>query len=384
MNIKSSLDAHAKKMVSVSKRMMVVLIMSTMLSTGVVSHLGGSVVATDFEQFQVEQAGLEQKQIDLQKTLEDSKVGSADYTEALKEQQQVICDMIDLENKKSTLLELEIEQLQQQIDQTQADLNQQVAQLKNEVKAVYIAGGDTAFLDLLFKSEGLQDFLSTADAVGVMNDHYTKIFDNLVRKKKELDSQYKDLEQKKIKIAESKNKLNEKKAELDKLEQENEAELNKIREEARRANLWARSSTQSGDVQYLSSVQTKKNGKYLWPLPGYNMISAPWGDGRGHIGIDITGSGVYGAPIIAVADGVVSCADTSGYGGGYGLHVQINHDNGYSTLYAHMSVVKVRQGQTVKAGQVIGFVGNTGHSFGAHLHFETRWNGNPYDPQTEV
>lgn len=383
MSIKCSLGVRAKKFKNISKRMIVVPIIATMLSTGLMTHLGKSVAVSEFEQFQVEQLDFEKRQDELQKVLESSKLGSPDYTDALKGLEDVICGRIDLENKKMVKLELEINQLKQQEDQTQDQLNQQVVQVKNEVKTVYLAGGGVAFLDLLLKSDGLQDFISTVDTVGVMNEHYTKVFNALVQKKKELDAQQFDLSQKKEKLEESKAELDNKKAELDKLEQENKAELDRIREEARAANLSMRSSTQSG-AQFLSSVPTKKNGRYLWPLPGYNMISSPWGDGRGHLGIDIAGSGVYGAPIIAAADGIVFCAITSGDGGGYGLHVQIDHGEGYSTLYAHMSVVNVSNGQHVKAGQVIGFVGNTGHSFGAHLHFETRFNNRPYDPQIEV
>ena len=70
----------------------------------------------------------------------------------------------------------------------------------------------------------------------------------------------------------------------------------------------------------------------------------------------------------------------SGWGGGYGLCVYLDHGNGYSTRYGHMSQVLVNVGDVVQKGQVIGYVGSTGDSSGPHLHFEIRINGVAQDP----
>lgn len=95
-----------------------------------------------------------------------------------------------------------------------------------------------------------------------------------------------------------------------------------------------------------------------------------------HAGLDFTAPS--GTPIYATADGVVSEA---GYNaGGYGNRVTINHGFGYETLYAHMARIKVRGGQGVKRGEVIGWVGNTGKSTGPHCHYEVHKNGTPVDP----
>lgn len=99
-----------------------------------------------------------------------------------------------------------------------------------------------------------------------------------------------------------------------------------------------------------------------------------------HSGIDIVGTGNSTDDIIAHSDGTVvwvqhynqNNASTAGTNLSYGNAVKIKHSNGYHTLYAHMSRVDVSEGQTVKKGQVIGHMGNTGHSYGAHLHFEVR------------
>ena len=113
----------------------------------------------------------------------------------------------------------------------------------------------------------------------------------------------------------------------------------------------------------------------IWPVNG--PITSPFGMrwGRMHEGVDI---GVpYGTPIHAAAAGtVVYC----GWMSGYGNLVAIDHGGGLSTAYGHQSSVAVGCGQSVSQGQVIGYVGCTGHCFGPHLHFEVRVNGAPVDP----
>ena len=80
----------------------------------------------------------------------------------------------------------------------------------------------------------------------------------------------------------------------------------------------------------------------------------------------------YTSSVYAVKSGKVILTNTSGWGGGYGNYVVIDHGGGLPTLYAHLSVVKVSQGQTVSQGTVIGVTGNTGASTGPHLHYEVR------------
>ena len=72
-----------------------------------------------------------------------------------------------------------------------------------------------------------------------------------------------------------------------------------------------------------------------------------------------------------------------GCGGGYGNYVWIDHGNGKATVYAHLSDLTVSEGDYVSAGQLIGYVGSTGHSTGPHLHYETRYYGERYNPMTE-
>ncbi|NML20403.1 peptidoglycan DD-metalloendopeptidase family protein [Pseudoflavitalea sp. G-6-1-2] len=95
-----------------------------------------------------------------------------------------------------------------------------------------------------------------------------------------------------------------------------------------------------------------------------------------HAGLDF--SAPQGTPIYATANGVARTAGN--LGNGYGNHVVINHGYGYETLYGHMFKVKVKAGQRVKRGEVIGWVGSTGKSTGPHCHYEVHKNGRPVDP----
>jgi murein DD-endopeptidase MepM/ murein hydrolase activator NlpD len=95
-----------------------------------------------------------------------------------------------------------------------------------------------------------------------------------------------------------------------------------------------------------------------------------------HSGIDFRG--VMGEPAHATAAGTVTMA---GWDGGYGKMVEVDHGNGFSTRYGHLSEIDVKIGQKIRAGEVVGKIGSTGRSTGPHLHYETRINDQPLDPQ---
>jgi len=110
---------------------------------------------------------------------------------------------------------------------------------------------------------------------------------------------------------------------------------------------------------------------------GFGVRQDPFnGSPAMHTGLDIHGEN--GDPVRASADGTVTAA---GWTGGYGRAVDIDHGNGLSTRYAHLSAIEVRVGQSVKSGQIVGKVGSTGRSTGPHLHYETRVRGEAVDPQ---
>lgn len=145
-----------------------------------------------------------------------------------------------------------------------------------------------------------------------------------------------------------------------------------------------------GELSVTTTVKTK-SGKlvtterlldtYTYETPSGFLIR-PLVGGRktqglhGHNGIDF--GATPGTPVLASAGGRVIVAKMGGYNGGYGNMIVINHDGGIQTVYAHLRTINVVSGQTVSQGQVIGQVGNTGHSTGPHLHFEVRGAKNPF------
>jgi murein DD-endopeptidase MepM/ murein hydrolase activator NlpD len=116
-----------------------------------------------------------------------------------------------------------------------------------------------------------------------------------------------------------------------------------------------------------------------WPAGSHNISGN--GYGPGHLAIDIQAN--EGEPVYAAGSGMVTMAQ-GGWNYGYGNVVQIDHGNGYVTVYAHLSVINVGVCTPVGQGAVIGAAGNTGNSFGAHLHFEVRVGGSSINPYTVV
>ena len=125
------------------------------------------------------------------------------------------------------------------------------------------------------------------------------------------------------------------------------------------------------------------HGSMTWPVPVCHNYSR--GFGRGHYALDITNGPikVLGHPAVAADGGTVIQAST-GWNGGYGNIVKIQHGNGLVTVYAHLQSIKVVAGQQVSRGQTIGLVGNSGRSSGPHLHFEVIKNGVKVNPLNYV
>jgi murein DD-endopeptidase MepM/ murein hydrolase activator NlpD len=121
-----------------------------------------------------------------------------------------------------------------------------------------------------------------------------------------------------------------------------------------------------------------QKGTFIWPVQGmiFSLFGPRWG--RIHEGIDI--SAPRGTPIVAAKDGVIIVAGRKEGYGGYGNTVEIKHDDGFTTRYGHLSETKVKEGDTVKAGDIIGLVGCTGRCTGPHCHFEIRFHDVSLNP----
>ena len=146
--------------------------------------------------------------------------------------------------------------------------------------------------------------------------------------------------------------------------------------------------TQLGVLEALMARRKMDQDVYLEGRPvGKGWLSSPFGyrtdpiNGRRvwHKGIDLAGK--EGTEIIAVAAGVVVYA---GERRGYGQLVEINHGSGYSTRYGHQRELKVKAGDVIRKGDVVGLMGNTGRSTGPHVHFEVLKKGQAVNPSTYI
>jgi murein DD-endopeptidase MepM/ murein hydrolase activator NlpD len=124
-------------------------------------------------------------------------------------------------------------------------------------------------------------------------------------------------------------------------------------------------------------ARVRTDADFLWPIVG--PLNSPFGPrwGKFHAGIDI-GSPHY-QEVVAAADGEVIYANETR--GGLGKAIVLQHGRGLRTVYAHLSIIIARDGDTVRQGQAIGGVGETGRASGPHLHFEVRKNGVPVNPE---
>ncbi len=298
----------------------------------------------------------------------------------------------------------EIDDLNKEIDKKNDELAENKELFKRRIRSVYMSGSNTS-LSLLLGSDQFADYLSMSQfteslaqydnalmqkinlAVEEINKSIKKVEKTKKKQedvKKELSAERADLQEKQQEASGVLSSLNKTKSELQAEMEKVDAQKAQLEDKINAAYEAARQAAQTPDAP-------KYDGKgFAWPLPGYTMITSPFGNRfdpyyqiyRGHNGIDISGGGVAGKPIIATAAGTVTVAEFNN--GGYGNYVVISHGYVNGTLltshYGHMMSYCVSVGQKVSQGDVIGYVGTTGASTGYHLHFETRQDNVPVNP----
>ncbi|MFN0095254.1 MAG: M23 family metallopeptidase [Dehalococcoidia bacterium] len=129
-------------------------------------------------------------------------------------------------------------------------------------------------------------------------------------------------------------------------------------------------------------VRATERGRFAMPLRAWSVVTDRYGAARGpgliHGGIDLALDGLSRSPVLASCAGRVS---TASYSSVYGYHAIVDCGEGWSTLYGHLSQLRVAVGDSLVQGAVLGVSGSTGYSTGEHLHFEVRWQGKPVNPE---
>ena len=259
-------------------------------------------------------------------------------------------------------------------------------------------GGEPSTLEVLLSSRSFSDLISSAEYVETLRVQDARIAGQILPARKEARAQRLRTQQFRAAVAAETRTIRVRTEQVRSVERtlllqkhqlatarssrrESLIQVNESKREFlhEAAGLSAASAALAARIQgssgYSPADSTPSAAGLIWPVNG--PVVSPFGMrwGRMHTGIDI---GVpYGTPIHAAASGRVVYA---GWMDGYGNLVAIDHGRGLSTAYAHQSQIGVSLGQTVSQGQVIGYVGCTGHCFGPHLHFEVRINGTPVDP----
>jgi len=253
----------------------------------------------------------------------------------------------------------------------------------------------TTYFQIFLRSDSFSDMARRTNTMNEIAEYDEFILTNMRRIQEEIDESYRKIEIIQAEIQEILTReeaeaaeLVRQQAEQDRFIQNLQNDINAFRrsyDEARRQEealirqIQARLSAAGDGSVFIG-------GTFLWPVPGHNIGSGAGSqfgyrihpisrDRRFHSGIDIPAPS--GTQILAANGGTVIF---SGWNGGYGNCIIIDHGGGYATLYAHNSVNLVNVGDIVYRGQLIGRVGSTGNSTGPHLHFEVLRNGRAVDP----
>ena len=342
------------------------------------------------------------------------------------------------------IIEEDIEKTKKSIKNTQKNIEESSEHLAERLRAAYMAG-DESTLKILMGSDSLATFLTRLEMMKRQSESDKKTIEDFKTKvtklkkdkakleedKASLDGKKSELDLKREEKIEKKNVLTasqkeykktmkdlEKKygeietyiSELDKSSKAYKDYIKNLEAERKKADeeidkilkdYYATSNQQSttlasGGNANPTTKPNSSNGGYnsnaswAWPLGNascyisshYGYRSASISGNSFHGGTDITGGGISGKPVYATRAGKVISAVTSN--SGYGIYVLIDHGDGYSSLYAHMSARYVNSGDSVSKGQMIGRVGSTGNSTGPHLHFEIRYYGEKKNPMNFV
>ena len=345
-------------------------------------------------------------------------------------QTQINDTLANIDAVKTSIAQTEIN-----LSDAQTTEANQYSSMKLRIQSMY-ENGDESFLDILFSSDSMIDFLNNAEYIseiskydreklieyGENKDRITNLLANLETQKSELETQEAKYETELGELEEQKSVLDSKKSEQEVLQasytdlynaknnelsnlesQQSDTEYKKqlalkeveeqeqLVEQARKEYAaWlaelARLNKDADAAVAAKLAEINVTG-FTWPVPGFNRITSQFGMRmhpilgyeKLHDGTDISGAGINGTPILAAYSGTVVLAQSYW---GYGNCVKIDHGGGVVTLYAHASAILVSVGQQVNAGDTIALVGSTGNSTGPHLHFSLIIKGefvNPLD-----
>ncbi len=251
--------------------------------------------------------------------------------------------------------------------------------------------GSLGYLDVLLGAAVFRDFATRAYLIGLIVDRDLRLYEVVAAERRQRDDARTALAAREQQLAEQQQRWAASRQETARLTEERrrllehvrterlaqEAAIRQLEVESARITEIIRRAARRGN----GPILTLRGGALLWPVPGPITSGYGWRihpifhTQEFHTGIDIAAD--WGTPIQAAADGTVIF---TGWMGGYGMLVILDHGSGLSTTYSHLSSYAVRAGERVQRGHVIARIGSTGWSTGPHLFFEVRKNGQPLNP----
>ena len=361
-----------------------VLTLLTLAAAGSVRPAYAAKTAAELEEEQrkaAQIAALEQKKKEQQEKLKDLEKKIAE-AKAKKEDVMVTKKLLDQRNQ---LLLEQIDDTQNQIDDAAAQiaryelLEQEQYELFCQQVRSEEERGSLSYLSVLFKATSMADLLNRMEFVNEVAEYNKTLIAAMKETRENIKAEKTEMEAKEAQLGEQQDELQGKLDETTKLMNEYAADQ-KALEQMHAAEEKAADEIDAQIARLIADSDVVPGSEgFIWPVSTSKMISSPIGSrvapggfgSTNHKGVDICNVG-YTSSVYATKSGRVLLTNSSGWGGGYGNYVVIDHGGGLTTLYAHMSVVKVSPGDTVSQGTVIGVTGNTGASTGPHLHYEVR------------
>lgn len=361
-----------------------VLTLLTLAAAGSVRPAYAAKTAAELEEEQrkaAQIAALEQKKREQQEKLKELEKQIAE-AKAKKEDVMVTKNLLDQRNQ---LLLEQIDDTQNQIDDAAAQiaryelLEQEQYELFCQQVRSEEERGSLSYLSVLFKATSMADLLNRMEFVNEVAEYNKTLIAAMKETRENIKAEKTEMEAKEAQLGEQQDELQGKLDETTKLMNEYAADQ-KALERMHAAEEKAADEIDAQIARLIADSDVVPGSEgFIWPVSTSKMISSPIGSrvapggfgSTNHKGVDICNVG-YTSSVYATKSGRVLLTNSSGWGGGYGNYVVIDHGGGLTTLYAHMSVVKVSPGDTVSQGTVIGVTGNTGASTGPHLHYEVR------------
>lgn len=330
---------------------------------------------------------------------------------------------IDAKNTEIVATELSISRTENNLSIAEAKEHDQYEAMKLRIQYMYECG-EESFLDLIFSSKDMSEMLGRAEYIASITEYDRKQLDEYKATKEQINVYLAELVDQKAILSNQKTELVAQKDALVSLKSGEEEQQELVNQalsakevalkslSKKQANVSSNITVEQEELKKKEAAaaaikaaweeeqrrlaqqginadaankakldEIERSGGFYWPIPGYNRVTQQFHGGKAktHSGTDIGGSLIFGKPIYAAYDGVVSVAQHTDQGG-FGIYVTIDHGSGIATLYGHMSKCAVSKGQTVKKGQVIGYVGSSGYSTGPHLHITLMVKGTYVDP----